>query len=303
MIVKSSMDLDTIKSIKELNVVIDTKHSIGTICTLIQLVQTHGTFMKIDSRDTGNIYQYSIQFKYLNNILPITFEFDSTNQYIEVIYYGINTVYLKIHLSIIDYPMIKYVHNDKSNIPGYSDGNITMKPGAYLMNFAHCLISFIGYDRVRLDDESHLIKSVDGIEIRTKLWLYLLVVKGRSWYAKFGYVPVVNYTEYTIALNDFRNVKLCDVVTTLNLSLINNTDSHFVENSTSIINLIGSSDQTMMEYTMSHTIDEFTTLTNRLTQSIYEKYKFPWYELYKRLLFANVMQINNCVSGSFYKLV
>lgn len=329
------LDLDTSKSIKELGIIFDTKYLLNTINVLIDLAKTFGKNLGVMYKDIGNISQYQLSIKYLGHTLPIIIEFDNMQQYINFVYYNKDQSksYLKLFLSINDEPTIKYIENDKSGaVPSYTDNNnnnniLNLKPGEYLINFSHCLMSYIGFNRMRLDDESCLItKDALGIDVRTKLWLYLLLTKKRSWYAKFGYIPAnVSVCEYNMAIIDVQNIKLNEVSDCLKKISIalnkRNLDTNLVENSQFLIDLIGPSNETLIEYTLNHTLHEFTDLTNRLTQSIYgrtfmvqlpntdlspainyQSINFPWFDKYKKLLVANTMQINNNIGDYFHKL-
>ena len=306
----SLLDLDVSKSISELGLHIRIDYLSSTILTLIDVVKICGKNLGIVYKDIGNIIQYQLSVKYLDHTLPIVFEYDFSYQYINIVYYNKDQTitYLKIFLSINDDPIIKYIHNDKSGaVPSYKE----LKPGGYLMNFAHCLLSYIGFTRIRLDDDSYLItKDLSGIDIRTKLWLYSLLTKGKSWYAKYGYVPSnTNMSELNMAIADVQNLKLDEISLCLQ-KILSINDKNLINLSQSIIDLIGSSQETLIEYTVNHTLHDFTILTNYLTQSIFERkitidnehVDFYWYVKYKRLLVSNVMQVNNDIQNHYRKL-
>ena len=240
-------------------------------------------------------------------------------QYINILWYGNDhtKIYFKLFLSINDDPTIGYIENDKSGtVPHYIDttNNINLKPGAYLVNFAHCFINYIGFNRSRLEDDSYLIfKGVAGNEIRTKLWLYYLLMKGKSWYANFGYRPghsfQLSISGYEMTLEDFKNIKLREIsgclikVLTMNDEMISND---LMENSRIVVDIIGTSDETIGQYCKNHSLEEYSCLINKLIQSMYNKrihdLQFFWIEIYNKLFLTNVIQINNDVKNSFVKL-
>lgn len=323
------LDLDLSRSINDLGINIDTKHMSSTIYVLIDIIKYYGKNIGLIHKDIGTVTQYCLPVKYLGHTLPIIFEFDYSHQYINFIYYNNDQtkIYLKIFISINDDTTIKYIENDRSGmVPSYANENFSLKPGEYLVNFSHCFMSYINVNRIRLDDDSCLItKDPLGMEIKTKLWLHSLLIRGRSWYAKFGYEPAnINACEHKMALTDIQNLKLNEISECLNkiLSASNkeNLDKNLIDNSISLFNLIGTSNETLLEYTKNHTLKEFTELTNRLTQSVYSRtvliqitstlddddiyitIEFPWFEKYKKLLLVNVMQINNNIHKHFHKL-
>lgn len=321
--VNYTLDLDNSKSINDLGILITTRNIANTIYVLIELVKKFGTKIGIIYRNFIDITQYVLTIKYLNNMLSITFEFDSSYQYITLLCYNKDQTktYLKILISINDEPTIKYVENDRSGfIPTFSNKYISLKSGEYLINFSHCLLSYIGFDRIRLDDDSHLITvNQDGLEIKTKLWLYYLIKYGKSWYSKFGYQPT-NSTNYELQmiLDDVRNIKLSEISICLkkflsitNLNIFNDV---MINISQKMVNLIDISNQTLYEYTMSHHLEEFANLTNNMTQSCFSKnieiivdnqlfvLEFPWFEKCRKLLIANVMQINNDIKQYYCQL-
>ena len=328
------LDLDVSKSIKYLENSIDTKYLKDTINKLIKLIKFFGKNIGSVYHDIEKTHQYKLQIKYLNHILPIFFEFDYTYQFINILYYNSDQtkIYLKLYLSINDDPTIKYIENDHSgNIPSYHNNNINLKPGEYLINFSHCLLSYIGFERTRLDDDSYLITiNSQGNEIRTKLWLYYLLKYGKSWYSKFGYEPAnINAHEYNMYIADVGNIKLDKISSCLNKVLsapnVNYFDPLLVDISQKIIELIGCSEKNIYEYTKNHSLEDFTNLTNNLSQSIFSReisiqinndnssdnkgnkpqyynLDFFWFQKYKKLLIGNVMQINNNIKKYFLQL-
>lgn len=327
------LDLDIFKSIKHLDITIDIKFIDSLIWKLVKMVKKFGKYNGIIYCDTGTIIQYVLPIKYLKNTLEIKLEYDNNYQFINIIYYNQDQTknYLKLFLSIKDEPTIKYIENDHSSyLPFYVDDKVTLKPGGYLMNFAHRLFSYIGFTRVRLDDDSCLItKNENGDEIKTKLWLYYSLKNGKSWYAKFGYCSAsCNIIEYNMIIKDVRNIKLNDISSCLKklLDAPNRRylDSSLVMTSDILLNLIDKTTETLYEYTLNHTLEDFTTLTNNLTQSMYSKnvsieiesendkhnstniecytLSFPWFHIIKKLFIANAMQVNNNIGEYFYKL-
>jgi len=277
---KNILDLDVSKSIKDFEKSINTQYSNDTIYKLIELVKFFGQKIGTIYLDFHELTQYALTIKYLKCELPLVFEFDCLHQFINVVYYNNDQTktYLKFFLSINDDPTIKYVENDHSGIiPSYQDKNIKLKPGEYLINLCHCLATFIGFYRIRLDDDSYLItKDTTGNEMRTKLWLYYLITKGKSWYAKFGYEPGnSNVHEYLNNISDARNIRLDSVCLCLKKILFapnkDYLDDVLVTSAEKIVDLIGLSNETLHEYTTNHTLEEFTDLTNNLTQSIFAR--------------------------------
>lgn len=332
------LNLDESKSINDICHGINADNMSSTIYLIIDLVKKFGKNIGVIYQDAIQLKQCQIPVTYLNITIPIVFEFDDSHQFINIVFYNHNQskTYLKLFLSIIDEPTIKYIENDHSGVvPSYSDEKIKLKPGEYLINFSHCFMSYIGFKRVRLDDDSYLVtkKSIDDDkEMRTKLWLYSLVSKGRSWYAKFGYEPGnSNIHEYDLLVSDVRNINLGEVSMRLSklISAPNKDDFDpaLLDFSSSLVKIIGSFNKSLREYTIEHTLEEFTVLTNILTQSIFGKkiyiladsslskntnddidlsqysiLEFPWYDQYKKLLIANIIQVNNNIMNYFYHL-
>jgi hypothetical protein len=306
-----SIDLDRYRSISELGIDINAKYLRDAIYQLIKLIQGQTIRVGTIYRDTGDVQQYRTQIKYLNNYLTFSFEFDHLYQFLHILLYSKDQTktYLKICLAINDDPLIQYVENDHSGyIPTYIDDKIKLKGGEYLINLTHCLLSFIGFSRIRLDDNSQLI-SIDetGVENRTKLWLYLLMTKGNSWYAKFGYEPCnISLHELQIRINEIKLIKLSEIIlrlkpivdfeykSDLNQALVSAANeivnlikdhsninsntlcdhSHINSNTLydhSHINSNTLCDCTFGDYTKSCSMEKFSNLTNNLMQSVFSK--------------------------------
>ena len=334
------LDLDASNSIKDLDQNISSKYMGDTIYKLISLVKKFGKYLGIVCKEVGgtDLTQYELSIKYLGNVLPIIFEFDYSFQFINMILYNKDQskTYLKLFISIVEDPTVKYVENDRSGVvPEYCDEHIKLKPGEYLIHFSHKLISYIGFNKIRLDDDSYLVSNEEGIELRTKLWLYLLMLRGKSWYAKFGYYPI-NTTDYDMALSDMKNLKLDEISACLKKIIVAPNRRDFIpdllEISNNLVSIIGDSCETLEEFTRNHSLEEFTNLTNNLTQSIFRKkifiqldsdnheesddsecddsesesehsyctMEFSWYDKYRRLQLANVMQINTNIQNFYY---
>ncbi|XWV24713.1 putative ORFan [Tupanvirus deep ocean] len=342
------LDLDVFRSIKHLGININTKYIGDLIYKLVEVVKLFGKYNGIAYRDTGEIVQYILPIKYLKNTFIITLEYDNSYQFINLVYYNDDQskTYLKIFLSINDEPTIKYIENDRSGyVPDYSDSKVSLKPGELLINLSHCLLSYIGFYRVRLDDDSYLITHNTDGEVRTKLWLYYSIKNGKSWYAKFGYEPGnCSVHEYNLVLNDVRNIKLNEITECLqkllNAPNVEYIDQSLISISNYLIQHINNSGETLYEYTNNHNLQDFTILTNNLTQSMYSRnisielktndndkkiskisdtdndaysddedfvksyyqLSFPWFHTIKKLLIANVIQINNNIGEHFYYL-
>lgn len=312
-----SLNLDKLKSVKEIESYFSTKTMSATICNLNLLVKKFGKHNGIIQRDT-DVEQYSITITYLKFDLVVFFEFDFTGQFTDIIIYNNDQTkkYLRITLTINDDSTIKYIENDRTGtIPTINEKNIILKPGEYLINFAHCFLSFVGLNRVRLDDDSLLIIKKNDTEYRIKLWLYCLITKGKSWYSKFGYSPP-NVNELEMTLNDIKNIDLGSVTEILgeiiSYYLDTNesvTNKHLVNVSKEIVQIIGSFTGTLENFTKSNSIELFSTLTNNLDQSVFAKkifldkksklIEFPWYQIINNLFMSNVCQINNNITTCF----
>lgn len=329
------LDLDKSLSIKELGIYVNPKFMGDLIYTLMVTIKKNGKYLGITYYESMQISQYVIQIKYLNNIMNVIFEFDHSVQFMNIVYYNDDQskTYLKIFLSIDDEPTIKYLENDKSGfVMGYQDNNVLLKPGEYLVNFAHCLMSYIGFYRLRLDDDSYLItKNKNGEEIRTKLWMYYLIKNKKSWYAKFGYVPGnCTINEYNLLIEDVSSIKLGEISLKLK-QILSARNKHFIdpliiETAELLVDVIGNSNETLYEYTINHSLENFTLLTNNLFQSFFSRnlnlvivdnnniqtnnnikssyitIDFQWFNTIKKLLVINVMQINNNIANCYYKL-
>ena len=312
------LDLDTINSITTIDPTINTALIDQAIYKIIRLLRMNSVFIGTEHRDIGPIEKQVLDVKYLNHTLPITFEYDNSFQFITIVYNSqdLTKNYLKVFICINDNPTIKYIENDRSGaVPSYADDKIFLKPGEYLVNLTHRLLSFMGFKRCRLDDDSHL-NGLDskGTTMHTKLWLYYLIIKRKSWYAKFGYQPAnITTTEYQLLITDVRSIDLQEVVSCLTKLLTapnkEYLDTFLVETSQSVVNLVSAYKGNLYEYTVSHTLEEFTKLTNNLTQSIYRTnilietngqyltLEFPWFRKFINLFVANVLQVNNDIAA------
>ena len=265
------------------------------ISQLINIVKQFGAPIGKIFRDDREIEQISFNFQYLAKTLNIIFEFDMFKQHIGCVFYNNATTqekkYLEIILSINDIPYLKYIENDKSDIiPTYQDDHIQLGGGEYLMHFAHSLLFFIGYNNCRLDDDSHLKLDV---RLRIKLWLYLLIKNGKSWYRKFGYLPAtVSVTEYNLIIEDMRKIKLMDIKESIMKVRELNRLSELSELSKlsfgtlkdvlllSVETLYGllegcSPTETIYDYIMNRDICASAVLLNEITQSVYSRsYEF-----------------------------
>lgn len=317
----NELNLDVSNTVKELDPLFTTNSIHSTIYRLIELIKKYGKYIGIVSRDTGDILQYILNIKYLGITLPLVFEFDFIQQYINICFYnGDQTkTYLKLFLSINDDPIIKYVENDKSGtVPSYSNNTILLKPGEYLVNFSHCFFNYLGFSRVRLDDDSVLIMyDNEGAEIRIKLWLYLLLTKGKSWYAKFGYEPC-NSSDYSMKINDVRNINLVSVRDHLKNILLrtnfNDLDEMLTNAIKELFTILENCNGTLEDYVKNNDIIKAGILLNKLYQSIYSKkfyimneddsetmITFDWFNKFHDLFHINACQINNNISNWFVK--
>ena len=306
------LDLDVQLSINVYANNVDTKKSYQLIYQLYAIIKQ---WAKYDFH-TSYIMVYKMPIKYLNRVIICQIEIDKNCQFINILYDNEDRSknYLKIVLSINDEPTIKYVCSDKADhIKPYINGQVDIKPGAYLINFAHALLSFIGYDRTRLDDDSSLILNIDNDQIiSAKLWLYCLLTKNCSFYHKFGYnASNVMPGELDLLITDAKNISLSKIVGCLcskNVdNSIKNSNNNSINNSTNnassdIIEMVGDYDGTLYDYTMSHSIIEFAKLTNLLDQNIFDNDYYFWYGILRKLYVANVCQTNNNIKNHFHRL-
>lgn len=317
-----SLNLDELKSISNIDSSFSAKTICSTIYNLIALVKKFGKYIGIVQRDT-TIEQYNIIITYLKFELSVIFELDNTSQFIDIVIYNDDQVktFLRLSLKINDEPTIKYIENDHSGkIPNILYENIKLKPGEYLINFAHCLLSFIGIDRVRLDDDSLLILNKNNTQYKIKLWLYHLLTKGHSWYSKFGYTPSNSYiNELEMALDNVKKINLKEIVNILNKIIYHisdpnksEIDKNLIYISKEIIQIIGSFTDTLECFTKTFPIESFSILTNNLTQSVFAKtiiigsnselIDFSWYKTIRQLFIHNVCQVNNNIKCYFLSL-
>lgn len=317
-----SLNLDQLKSVNDVEKSFSSKTMSATVCNLISLVKKFGKYNGIVQRDT-DIEQHVITMIYLKFELLVFFELDYTNQFVDIVIYNDDQTktYLRIALRINDEPTIKYIENDRSGkIPTIQQENIKLKPGEYLINFAHCLLSFMGLNRVRLDDDSLLILRKNDIEYKIKLWLYYLLTNGKSWYSKFGYGPCNSYvSELEMTLNDVKKINLGEIINILNKIVTYHPESNkldldgdLISISKKIIQIVGSYTDTLENFTKKYPIEMFSALTNNLSQSVFarkifignesEPMEFPWYETIRNLFLFNVCQVNNNVTRCFFSL-
>lgn len=163
----------------------------GTIQSITKILYERGEWIChhnspewiVDIGDLKGSCEYVASFKYLDQTQLLTFYCFVTHT--RIVYKLPATNGCVIHLSIVvcdkDNPHISWIRGGKS-VPTPS-----MKPGIYLMNLAHRLLSFLGYTSAELDDDSYIDF---GNDVMALLWLYLLLTRGTGWYYKFGYHPV-----------------------------------------------------------------------------------------------------------------
>jgi hypothetical protein len=288
--IQVDLDLDTEQSIKSFTV-IDTNNQFQTIFTLAYLVREYGTFIHKDQSKLYDQHYYRLYIKYLGHILPIIYSFDDTCKFL-CMEYGSpearslidspSNCNLCISMTTTDDPIIKWIKANE-NVPTYTNDNINLGRGEYLMNFAHCFLKFIGYKRIRLDDDSYLVINretdlgdKDSTELKLKLWLYLILTKGCSWYRKFGYVPSnVSPLEYQLAIKKIQSIKLNEVI------LANKNLEIFIDDPT----------QTLTIYIQTHSLEQNAVFLNELFQSKYKSYF--WYAIYEKMFIANICQTND----------
>ena len=270
------LDIDKLKSINDY-ISINTTNKFQTIYLLIRLIQSYGTQI--------NKTTYKLCVRYLDRVIPLIYVFDDTCQFIDIKYETQLSTEIKcnlhIYLSYNDDPIIRWIESN-SSVPTYLD----IGRGEYLMNFAHCFLNFIGFSRVRLDDDSYL--PLQQTNTKLKLWLYLLLTNGRSWYAKFGYVPSnTSALEYQLLISDLKSIRLDKIISRLRQREIKSE----------LDTIIGDSVQTLEEYTKSHSLEECAVMFNTMFQSTFKT--FFWYDIYYKLFLANICQtcdtINNFV--------
>ncbi len=267
------LDIDSSKSIKDFEITINTKYLSDAIYKLIELIKKYGLDLGSVNRETGIAQQFKLGIKYLGVFLPIIFEFDHTFQYIYILLYSADCqkTLLKLFVSITEGPIIKYVENDRSGqILPYQDANIYLKPGEYLINFAHAIFSYIGFDRMSLEDDSYLntIDPKTGTIVKTKLWLYSLLTKGKSWYSKFGYVPANHsMNEYNLRIMDVQKISLKKVIITCKIIVdYNYSNSNLVAICASIINILDKTlCTTLREYALSESIFDYALLIQHMS--------------------------------------
>lgn len=293
------LDLDLDKNIRKYECSINTNFRTDTIYKLIELVRNHGNYLGMIEYYGIDAYQYSLKVKYLNKILPVVFEHDCTYQHIYILLYNEDRskTHLKIYLSVVEDPMIKYIEKDTSGIYSGCHG---LKSGEFLINFAHCFVNFIGFNRMRLDDDSRVGQA--------KLWLFHLITKGKSWYSKFGYYPAgVSEYELQTRINGIQEIKLNEIMNTILLVIENEENPELCKIYSELKNCIENCEQTMEEYCKTHTIEEFATFTNLLfSRAFSKKYNvcerevsFEWFSKLGQLHLGNIQQVNNCI-GNFY---
>jgi hypothetical protein len=268
------LDLDRLKTINNY-VSINTNYRLYTIYTLIVLIKTYGTII--------NQACYKLHIKYLGHILPMIYEFDHTSQFLDMKYYaGDNKSECNLHLVMTsnDDPMIKWIKAD-CNVPSYTNSKVNLGKGEYLMNFAHCFLSFVGFKRSRLDDDSYFFIGDNACpDFKLKLWLYLILTKGTSWYHKFGYVPSnVALNEYQYLIENFKSIKLSKIISEL----------------PSLKTIIDNPKQTLEEYVKSHQLEQVAVLFNIIFQSKFATHF--WYQTYNKLFLANICQTNDAINN------
>ncbi len=311
-----SLNLDQISSIDKL---INISNSISEykIIKIINTVRQYGKYV-CHIRDDIDRVQYKIPMVYLGKKMDVYFEYDCTGQYLNIIIFNCDNTrqHLKITLSYNNDPEIKYLENDKSGfIPSINENGVKLSTGEYLMNFSHKIVALVGFNTIRLDDDSHLYINKGDSKIIVKLWLYKLIKDGRSWYSKFGYTQS-NIYDIMMDINDVKNLKLQDIYDKLicYVEYLNsennrekNSDDFIFQNCNDLIEFLKCKlhFDTLYNFTINSDIIDFATLTNKLYQSFFKKeihisceksLKFDWYEKILKLFTSNVLMINNNIS-------
>ena len=336
-----TINLDANPSIRHIGLHTDPKYIEDMLTKLIRTIKQFGRRIGDKSYNDMVCEQYALYVRYLTKTVCLIFEFDESQQFIRVVFYNEDQTkfWLKLWLSITDDPIIQYVENDRSDsVPSFESSECKLKPGEYLVHLSHCFFAYLGFTRCRLDDDSYLVTfNRQGDEMRTRLWLYYIMMHGRSWYAKFNYSPATcSVSEYELLIRDARAIKLKDVIQDTKSILRQRDpggDSDDEEEGSGsprnkgaeliecirfkiareilpMTDVKRARDCTLEEFTRAHTLDQFSDLTNELLQSAFSRdpklngkpYTFTWHETLERLRVVNTIQINNDVMRSFHKL-
>ncbi len=320
------LDLDANESISTL-VDLDVRNLTNTLYHLGNLIKMHGTYESttyVHPYDASIKQFYRLSLRYLGFCLGTVFELSISQQLINritLLLYNVDRtkIYLNLCISMADDPMLIYIENDQTGyIPTYTDANVKLSGGAYLMNMCHCFLTYIGFDRMRLDDDSYLVvKNNVGDSIKTKLWLYLILTKGRNWYAKFGYISI--NPDQPILIADVKNIRLDHIVDQLlQVMTLHQSgrllDTSLITSTKDILSIIGEeniSGLTLETYAQTRPFIRTALLLNNLGQSVFTKplqsgthnICFTWAEPYHKLAIANIVQTNNNISNYVYRLI
>lgn len=291
-----SLNLDNDTTIKEVDTFFNHAHSEQeSIYRFIKLLQKYGR---------KNKDHYILNITYLTKDLELCFVHDSCMKFLRI-YYTVNgETYLKICFrSGVSDPLIEWIKDDhRGNIPK-ADG---INGASYLINLSHRLLSYLGYDRCALDDDSYL--ELTGT--KCKLWLYLLLTRGRSWYAKFGYVSeIYSQEEYLLRVRDLKNISLHKIDETL-VEIEKNVIEEIKGKIKAIREITSIHQGTLEQYSKNNNVEDVAKLINLLFDSSFCKeytigsrvIKCEWYCVYERIFLANINQINSNIRRSYVRL-
>ena len=206
------IDLDTDISTSSFGVDIDTENPRLAIIKIIDLIETECEFLTNDYQYDVHRTIYHHEIKYLDLMFDIMFSFDDSRQFvmIELNNYKTSTVLLSVEIAMNLGPQLLFVKNDNSNLLSRCKN---IKPGKYLVNLAHRILIFFGFNKCILCDDSRFYISIPNSNksLPVKLWFYHAMTKGCSWYKQFGYEPECGIDDYNKARQNAAQIRIQDI--------------------------------------------------------------------------------------------
>lgn len=285
----NTLDLDLLTHIGNY-VSINPSTSVSYICRLVELLDLYGY---PSATNTTHHCKYLINIKYLNHIFYTEFDYSKSEEMLVLKYYSNkDDPNCKYNLELVfskRSPEIRWIEKGP-NVPSYLDANgtVILGEGEFLINFAHRFINFLSYDKIYLDDDS-MLRLPSGQAL--KLWLYLIITKGRSWYSKFGYANLnTNPSEYEYLVNKLQEFDVEYIYNILR-------EKYALTAGTLLKYLEGKSGR-LQSFIKDLSLDDAAIFTNTLYHSSFQKEK--WYDLIHQVFLANILMVNT--SPKFVRL-
>lgn len=284
------LDLDVLTHIGDY-VPVNPAACVSYICSIVDLLEIYGY---PSNNNTTHHRRYSINIKYLNHIFYTEFNYSKSEETLILKYYSDrNDPNCKYNLELVfskRNPEIRWIEKGP-NVPKYLDANgtVILGEGGFLINFAHRFINFLSYDKIYLDDDS-MLRLPSGQTL--KLWLYLIITKGRPWYSKFGYVSLnTNPSEYEYLVNKLQEFDIEFIYNILR--------EKYALTAGILLKYLEGKTGRLQSFIKELSLDDAAVFINTLYHSSFQKEK--WYDLIHQVFLANILMVNT--SPKFVRLV